>query len=200
MPRADNRYSQFVLAAKIVLPLLALGLLSSLFLLSGVQDGEQTIPFSDIELEEIVEGQRILRPRYQTVLDSGALARFTAESARPDIGNPDRFMASEITGRILQNDGLQVDIRGAEGVMDNASRTVRIEGGLRLSRTDGYTLSTEGAEVRLDGQWGETTSDVIVLGPGLTLSAGRARMQPDAATGNREVVFKDGVKLVYTPQ
>jgi lipopolysaccharide export system protein LptC len=200
MPRADNRYSQFVMAAKIILPLLALGLLSSLFLLSGAPDGEQTIPFSEMELEEIVEGQRILRPRYQTVLDSGATARFTAESARPDLRNPDRFMASEITGQIVQPDGIQIDFRGAEGVMDNASRTLRIDGGLRLSRTDGFTLSARGAEVALDGQWAETTSDVIVLGPGLTLSAGRAVMRPDADSGAREVVFTDGVKLVYTRQ
>ena len=200
MPRADNRYSQFVMAAKIILPLLALGLLSSLFLLSGAPDGEQTIPFSEIELEEIVEGQRILRPRYQTVLDNGARARFTAESARPDLSNPDRFMASEITGQIVQLDGVQIDIRGAEGVMDNPRGMLRLEGGVRLSRTDGFTLSAEGAEVQLDGQWAETTSDVIVLGPGLTLSAGRAVMKPDDKSGAREVVFTDGVKLVYTPQ
>lgn len=200
MPRADNRYSQFVLAAKIILPLLALGLLSSLFLLSGAPEGEQTIPFSEIELEEIVEGQRVMRPHYRTVLDSGATARFTAESARPDMTDPDRFMATEITGQIIQLDGIQIDIRGAEGVMDSDTRTIRIEGGLRLARTDGFTLSTEGAEARLDGQWAETTSDVIVLGPGLTLSAGRAVVEPDPVSGGREVVFTDGVKLVYTPQ
>lgn len=200
MPRADNRYSQFVTAAKIILPLLALGLLSSLFLISNAPEGDQTIPFSDLELEEIVEGQRILRPRYQTVLDSGATARFSAESARPDLTDPDRFMASEISGRVVQLDGIQIDIRGAEGVMDNTRRTIRIEGGLRLSRTDGFTLSTDGAEASLDGQRAETTGDVIVLGPGLTLSAGRALMQPDPETGSREVVFTDGVKLVYTRQ
>ena len=36
MPRADNRYSQFVTAAKIILPLAGLGLLSSLFLMNGL--------------------------------------------------------------------------------------------------------------------------------------------------------------------
>jgi len=200
MPRADNRYSQFVTAAKIILPLLALGLLSSLFLISNAPEGELTIPFSDMELEEIVEGQRILRPRYRTVLDSGATARFTAESARPDPDDPDRFLAEEITGRVMQTDGVQIDIRGAAGAMDNAARMVQITGGLRLSRTDGYTLSTEGAEASLDGQRGETTGEVIVLGPGITLTAGKAQLVPDPATGARQVVFTDGVKLVYTAQ
>lgn len=200
MPRADNRYSQFVAAAKIILPLLALGLLSSLFLISGSPDDEQSIPFSEIELQEIVGGQRILRPRYQTVLDDGATARFTAESARPDLTDPDRFLATEITGAIIQPDGVQIDIRGAEAVMDNARGTIRIDGGLRLSRTDGFTLSSDGAEASLDGKRAETTGEVIVLGPGLTLSAGRAVVQTDPETGVRQVVFTDGVKLVYSLQ
>lgn len=200
MPRADNRYSQFVTAAKIILPLAGLGLLSSLFLISGAGDTQQEIPYSDVELEEIVEGQRIFQPRYQTVLDDGSEVELLAESARPLLTSPDKFLASEISGKVFTPDGLQVDIRAARGVVDNAAETVRIEGGLRVSRTDGFVLSSEGAEARLDGQTAQSNGDVIVLGPGITLNAGAAAYQRDPQSGAAQLLFTQGVKLVYTPQ
>ncbi|WP_424967190.1 MULTISPECIES: hypothetical protein [unclassified Dinoroseobacter] len=200
MPRADNRYSQFVSAAKIILPLAGLGLMSSLFLISGAGDTQQEIPFSEVELEEIVEGQRIFQPRYQTVLDDGSELELVAESARPLLTNPNQFMANEISGRVFALDGLQVDIRAARGVVDNATDTVRVEGGLRLSRTDGFVLSAEGAEARLDGQTAQSRGDVIVLGPGITLNAGSAEYRRDPESGAAQLLFTQGVKLVYTPQ
>lgn len=200
MPRADNRYSQFVAAAKIILPLAGLGLLSSLFLISGADQSGTDIPFSEIELEEIVEGQRILSPRYQTVLANGAQVDFTAQSAKPDLSNTARFTASELIVRIDQPDGLRIDLRGAEGTLDNDARTVRVEGGLRLARSDGFTLSTEGAEARLDGLAGHTTGEAIILGPGVTLNAGRAEVIFDTETSTQRIVFTQGVKLIYTPQ
>ena len=45
MPRVDNRYSVFVGTAKIVLPILGLGVLSTLFLLPDSRD-DTPIPYS----------------------------------------------------------------------------------------------------------------------------------------------------------
>ena len=57
-----DRYSRMVTFLKVLLPLAALALLSTLFLISRGINTKATIPFAAHEIEERMRGQQITAP------------------------------------------------------------------------------------------------------------------------------------------
>jgi lipopolysaccharide export system protein LptC len=195
MARADNRYSVFVGTAKIILPILGLGLLSTLFLLPDSRD-DTPIPYSEVELNEIIEGQRIAEPDFQTVTENGSTVSIVADSARPDILNPDVFRGKEVIGQMITPEGDVIDVRSAEGSFDRSVSALTLTGGLRAAHSNGFVMAAPGGRANLDANTAETDGSTLVTGPEIKLTAGKATID-----GTSEVVvFSEGVKLIYTPE
>lgn len=199
MAGADDLYSQFVGLAKIVLPVLGLGLLSSLFLLSDQARDVGELPYSEVELEQIVESQSVLGPRYQTTLDNGTSVDVRARTARPLLSEPGQFRATDLTGDLVTRRGATIRVDGGEALIDQKGKVAIISDGLRITHSDGYILTARGGETTFDGTAAASEGDVVLKGPGVTLSAGRAELRPDPDTGSQVVVFSGGVRVLYTP-
>jgi len=84
MATRDNAYSRFVQWAKILFPLIALGLLSTMFLFSRNVDPSNAIPFADIDVEQIARDQQLSSPRFSGTTSGGASIIVDAETAMPD--------------------------------------------------------------------------------------------------------------------
>jgi lipopolysaccharide export system protein LptC len=193
-----NLYSGFVSFAKIVLPLAAIGLLASLFLLAGGPEETERIPYSDIELDEIISGQRLASPNYQSVLADGSALSLVAERGLPDQDVPGRIRAEEIIARLTALDGLRTLLTAPKGIYDEDSGIAAATGGVRIRRSDGYVATTPGFRTQIDGRAAETLGQLIVEGPGLYLKAGLARLtQGDGGAGSEVLVFSGGIKLIY---
>ena len=61
MTMYDNSYSRFVALTKVILPIIALGILSTLFLFSRNIDPTQSIPYADVDVEGLAREQQIGR-------------------------------------------------------------------------------------------------------------------------------------------
>ena len=66
--------------------------------------------------------------------------------------------------------------------------------------TAGYDIRTELLNTRIDELYAESPGRVVGTGPPGDLDAGRMILTNDADTGDAQLLFTDGVKLVYTPQ
>ncbi|WP_425093817.1 hypothetical protein [Tropicimonas sp. S265A] len=200
MPRADNLYSQFVTLAKITLPVLGLGLLSSLFLLSneGREVGE--LPYSEVELEDIVENQRVGGPRYQTILENGSSVDLRARTARPLLTSPGEFLAEEVFGILKTSGGTEITLDGGQARIDQNAKIAVIDDGLRIVHGAGYIMTARGGTTTFDGTEAVSEGDVVVVGEQITLNAARAELKPDPATNSQVIVFSGGVRVLYKPQ
>ena len=167
MQLRGNYYSNFVTFAKIVLPLAAIGLLASLFLLAGSPEETQRIPYSDVELNEIINQQRLASPNYQSVLTDGAALSVVADRAAPDPDIEGRINANEIVARITDVDGLRTLLTAPEGVHDETAQTATVLGGVLIRRSDGYQARTPGMVVQTDGRRAESMGQFLVEGPGV---------------------------------
>lgn len=198
MTYSGNLYSGFVTFAKIVLPLAAIGLLASLFLLAGGPEETERIPYSDVELEEIISGQRLASPNYQSVLADGAALSIVAERGLPDQEVKGRIRADEIVARLTGLDGIRTLLTAPHGIYDEQTQIAAATGGVRIRRSDGYVATTPGIRTQIDGKAAETLGRLIVEGPGVYLEAGSARLtQGDAGSGSEVLVFSGGIKLIY---
>ena len=72
MATSENLHSKLVVWAKVTLPLLALGLLATLFLFSRKIDPTDAIPYADVDVEERAREPRLTMPTYAGVTSDGS--------------------------------------------------------------------------------------------------------------------------------
>ena len=66
-----DSYSAFVVWVKTLLPIIALGMLSTIFLFSGKVDVTQSLPYAKFNIAEIIREQRITKPYFSGVSNNG---------------------------------------------------------------------------------------------------------------------------------
>jgi len=201
MAAYDNAYSRFIALAKIVLPLAALGILSTLFLISRGPGTGEDLPFASVDVDQLVREQRIGAPNYAGVTRDGTAIAVRAETAHPDPDMLGRASADEMRARLDMPDGSQADIAATRGIIDTGADMAVLDGDARIDTSTGYRVRAD----TLTASLGET--DVVAEGPVTAegppgrIEAGAMRLSADPGNEGRYVlVFKDGVKLVYDPE
>jgi lipopolysaccharide export system protein LptC len=197
--RGDNFHTRLVNWAKIILPLIALGLLSTLFLLSDKVDLETVLPASDVDLTQRAHDQGATNPSFAGVTSGGEEISFRARTVRPDPEDAEVLLADTASASLRLNGGGVVDITAREGVANQTARTARLDGDVRVRTTTGYDIRTDSITARFDTLFAETPGAVTGTGPPGDLSAGRMLLTSDPETGAAYLRFTDGVKLIYMP-
>ena len=201
MAAYDNAYSRFIALAKIVLPLAALGLLSTLFLFSRNIDPTQSIPYAKVDVEQLAREQRITAPNYTGVTADGTAISVAAKTAHPDVADRDRATAVTLTAQLDFQDGSHTEISAAEGQIDTAAGQAVLEGGVLVTTSTGYRITTESLTTALDRTFVSTAGAVTAQGPLGQLDAGQMQLEETGdVPGQYLLVFKNGVKLVYDPE
>lgn len=198
-PRHDIR-SRIVNWLKILLPLTALGLLSTLFLVSRTIDTSQSIPIGRADLETRTGNQQITAPTFSGVTDEGHALSFIATSARLDPAQAERVLADALSARIDMVNGGEIVITSQSGDVNDASGLAVLTGDVVLTSTTGYRIMTEQLETQMRELGAETAGHITGDGPPGRLDAGKMLMTTDGQSGDVHLLFTNGVKLVYTPE
>jgi len=199
MAWGENFHSRLVSWMKIILPLAALALLSTLFLISRTVDPTQE-PVTDIDLERRALEQGATRPRFAGMTRTGDQVSFVADSARPDPDDPERLIAREVSAVIVLKQGNRVTISAERADMHQTRLTAMLEGAVEVATADGYLIATDRIDMRYDTLLAETPGPVEGVGPPGHITAGKMRISRVDGSDNAELLFTDGVKLIYTPQ
>lgn len=197
MVGSTNRYSRFVRFAKVVFPLLALGLLSTLFLFSRTLDPSQAIVFSDIDIEEIAREQILSSPKFSGVTSDGSEILVSAERAKPDPDDGRRLSAEDVKADLKTQAGVSYELTAERGIYDGATDTMSFSGGVNIETSDGYSLQTQSLTAGLSVTHLIAPTEITGTGPSGKIHAGQMSL---STTDDRQVlIFKNGVKLVYQP-
>ena len=200
----DNLHSRVVAWLKIVLPLLALALLSTLFMVARTIDPEDAIPYARVDVEDRLREPRMTEPTFAGVTADGASLSLAASEARPGSGVGDKATggaASRVVGRLDTPDGGHTDLAAADLVMDARGRSVTLSGGVEIDNSSGWRITAPGLTAALDRTDVTSTGGVQATGPAGTVSADGMRLSEDALhKGAYLLVFNGAVKLIYTPQ
>ena len=191
----SNRYSQVVSYVKIVLPIIAIGILSTLFLLSRTPDPERAIPFANVDLEELAREQRLGSPRYAGTTNAGREVVVVAETAVPVDGQLDLISVDTLDARIELDDTRFVDITSLQAVINLETNIADLTTDVEVVDSTGYTLDTENLLVNFREFAMSSPTDVVVEGPGFHLEAGS--MDLSGAEGAQVLIFNGGVKVLY---
>lgn len=197
MALSEASRTRIVRWLKVALPLAAMILLSTLFLVSRSADPMAEIPFATIDLKESAQSERISEPSFAGVTDDGDQVTFTADSALP--GQDGEVDAEKITAQIALSSGGSMTIHADTGHVEGSGESTMLRGSVVVTSSTGYRLTTEAMELGLRETRVESEGQVDGDGPAGTLTAGKMKLTTDPETGAAYMVFTGGVKLVYEP-
>jgi lipopolysaccharide export system protein LptC len=192
-------HSRVVAWAKILLPLAAIGLLSTLFLFARVIDPEDAIPYATVDVAERIREPRMTAPTYSGVTSDGAALSVQAAEARPGSANG-AATAQALTARLETPDGAQTNLAAAAGALDDAAGVLSLMGDVRMTTSTGYTIESQAMTARLDRTGLTSPGDIRATAPMGTITATGMSLEQSQTPGNYVLVFKGRVRLIYTPE
>lgn len=194
---APNRYSLLVAWVKVALPLIALALLSTLFLFSRTPNPEDALPFAEVDVEQLAREQRLSRPRFAGTLEDGREVTLVAEAAAPEPGNPNRIHLAAVEALVVLGPDDRLRVTAAEGDIDLPGQSVALTGGVVAATAAGLSLASERITVALDRMNLASPGPVTLRGRGVTVEAGA--MDMTGPEGAAFLSFTGGVRLLYEP-
>lgn len=194
-----DRYSRMVAFLKVLLPLAALALLSTLFLISRSMNTEATIPFAAHEIEERMRGQQITAPFFSGTTAQGDEIAVTASIARPG-GATSPAVATDLVAVIRMADGGRLTLRSESGEVQIDEDIASFIGNVEITSAAGLVVTTDLLNATISGISADSPGPVQAIGPIGTLNAGTMQMQTKTQGGALHMLFNNGVKLVYDPR
>lgn len=192
-----NRRSRVVAWLKIVLPLTALVLLSTLFLLARERP-TQGVAATSLLTEGGVAREGIAKPIFSGTNMRGDLMTITAE--RVQLGVAESVSAEAVQTILILNDGSRLEIRAGSAIVEPAQTAVRLQNTVTVSSSAGYDVTAPSMMATIDPVRAEAAGPIQATGPAGTLTAGAMALQTDGSgDGQNRLVFTDGVRVVYTP-
>lgn len=194
-----DRHTRVVGWLKVTLPLLALAILATLFLLADRIDPEAALPYSEVDVEGLAREPRMTAPTYAGTTSDGAALTLSADEARPAT---DGRMAGAAGLRVQLDtpDGSATRLTAATAALDEVNQEIRLAGGVVVMTSTGYRIETAELAAKTDRSGLYARTPVTATGPAGELSSGGMTLGQDSRTpGAYLLVFNGGVRLVYLP-
>lgn len=195
---AADPYSRLIAFLKVALPLVALGILSTVFLVSSRIEPGESIPFAEGEVAERIRGQQVTAPLFSGVTNGGDRIAFSAEEI---VTAQDRTNAAR--NPVAQLDfagGGSVRLEAERGDIDVDRDVAHMSGDVVIESTNGYVMRSDRITSRLSLLDILAPGEVTADGPAGALRAGSMRIGDGDGGGRVQFLFTDGVKLVYDPK
>ena len=184
---------------KVAFPLAALALLSTLFLLSRALDTETPIPFADVEIQERLRDQQITGPFFSGTTTGGDQMSFSAEKLVTLPGSVGGNRAEDVLAKIETDKGTTFQLQADMAELNIGENTAMLTGDVSMVSSSGYQINTARLTALISELDVTTDGEVLASGPLGQLTAGKMRVFKPNQTDSTQMLFSDGVKLVYTP-
>ncbi|KUP94912.1 LPS export ABC transporter periplasmic protein LptC [Tritonibacter horizontis] len=193
-----DRYSRIIALLKVVLPLAAVALLSTLFLIARQVETDPTIPFAQFEIEDRLRNQQITAPFFSGTTESGHEITIAAAKAVPD-QEQGVASATDLEAEIRTSLGKSILLLSDAGTVHPRNDTATLTGNVRVLTSDGTRVETETLLARLSASEIRSPGQITATGPYGDFTAGAMRIFTNSMKGAVHIEFTDGVKLVYDP-
>ena len=194
----DDSYSFFITWIKTLLPIAALGMLSTIFLFSGKVDVTQSLPYAELNVEDIIREQRITKPYFTGISESGIEFALSAAYATPNASQPSILDVSELRVEFKTPQGNTAEITAGLGEMNAWTKSAKISQGVRLASKLNFWITTETLDIDFNDSYASTNGPfkgVFSLG---SIESGNMVLKMIA--GDQQILFTNRVRMLYNPK
>ncbi|MEM9012001.1 MAG: hypothetical protein AAGE18_12290 [Pseudomonadota bacterium] len=203
--RGPGLYTRLVRWLRIVLPLVALGLLSTLFLFERDDEITGGLVFSNADIAALGAGMRLTAPRFSGATEAGEPVLITADWALPDGPNPREITLANVLAEVQMADGRTATLRSNRALLMTREQTLTLFDNIRLTTSDGYRVVTDRATALIAERVLTVSSPLVAQGPLGEISAQRLRFEraiegAEGEAGRGDMIWFEGrVRVLYTP-
>lgn len=191
-------YSKIISWLKVLLPLAALALLSTMFLFARSVAPTSTIPFAEIDLKERIEEQQITGPFLAGKTIGGHDILVTADAAKPDLENPSLAQVSNLKANIDFEENQSVELTAGAGEINSRALMANLFGDVEITSSNGYVIQTSILSLNLDAGTAISETEVTGTGPAGRFRAGAMELTAGDESSQGQFLFTNGVELLYT--
>ncbi|WP_282022180.1 LPS export ABC transporter periplasmic protein LptC [Ruegeria faecimaris] len=192
-------HSRMVQFLKVLLPLAAIVLLSTVFLLSRSIETSVSVPFTQKDIDERLADQVVTQPHYLGTTRKGEEVQIQAAQATQ--GREGSLpTTADFRGRLGLLNGGVITMDSNSGMIRPDKNSATFVGDVLITTTDGIQVRTDLLNTSLDEIRGDTPGQVDGTGIIGDFSAGRMTFGTEKKDGPVHILFTDGVKLVYEPE
>jgi lipopolysaccharide export system protein LptC len=191
--RVAHRYSRFVRGARILLPLVAAGVVGLLLAWPRLQPTVEAIPREAVLPQEPQVGRNeLLNPRFESRDDKDQPFTVTAARAIQSETDPQLVLLDKPMADIALKDGAWLAAQADKGSYRREEEKLLLEGAVKLFHNDGYELKTEKMLVHIGTREAWSDDPVHAQGPAGTIDA--TGLTANGVTG--KLIFTGPAKLV----
>ncbi len=194
----DDGYSALVAWLKTLLPIVALGLLSTIFLFSGKVDVTQSLPYAEHNIAEIIREQRITQPYFTGIASNGTEIALSAAYASPQVENAHILEITDLSVVLRSTSDRMVQVTAGQGALDSTRQTAQISTDVHIAALPDFWVTTEALDMNFNQGFISAKGGfqgVTALG---AITAGEMHLQMTA--DDQQIVFLNDVRLVYSPK
>ncbi|MDE2694476.1 MAG: LPS export ABC transporter periplasmic protein LptC [Paracoccaceae bacterium] len=195
----DDKYSTLVAIFKVMLPCLALIILSALFLLPDNRTKIQALNTIDKSTLNIVKKAGVNKPSFRGTLASGSNLELYATEIITKNNDKNIIEINEISARLELNRNNWATASAKKGVVNISEQTAEMVGKVSVKSSNGVLIETSDLKVFYAKSLVKTEGAVFMKGPFGTIKAGSAEfydMNQNSGTGY-VLLFNKGVKMQY---
>ncbi len=164
-------YTRVVSTLKIILPLIALVLLGTVFLITPDDGFDTGFSFTQADFDALEEGNGLTNPRITGKTAKGQTFNLTAARISPQAGDIKLLIATDLAARLDAGDGRVARIDSEVAMLDLTENTLSLSLGGHLRTSEGYDAQVEtlyvdlnsgditGGRIRATGKLGEISAD-----------------------------------------
>ncbi|MCU0831774.1 MAG: LPS export ABC transporter periplasmic protein LptC [Rhizobiaceae bacterium] len=185
-------HSRRVAVLKRTLPVIAVALLA------GLGGAAWLARSGPVEIDTVaIENGRIVmqNPRLTGLTRDNRPYSVTAERAFQSVSNADDIALEAITADVPFGTAATGQLTAAKGHLDNASKTLKLDGGFTFVSSDGMTATFEAATLDIADGGLVTKRPVTIRNASTDITAGALKISDDGAI----LLFENKVRLVLTP-
>ena len=195
----DDKYSTLVAIFKVMLPCLALIILSALFLLPDNRTKIQALNTIDKSTLNIVKKAGVNKPSFRGTLASGSNLELYATEIMTKNNDKNIIEINEISARLELNRNNWATASAKKGVVNISEQTAEMVGKVSVKSSNGVLIETSDLKVFYAKSLVKTEGEVFMKGPFGTIKAGSAEfydMNQNSGIGY-VLLFNKGVKMQY---
>lgn len=189
--------STIVTWLRLLLPLIALALLSVLFLFSREAEIEPQIPYSQYEAERQADRPSVVAPQMATVTEDGTQLTLRAEELVPAQSGDKTIEKLRLD--VTRSNGMSAEVVAPKAAVQSGQ--ISLTGGADMTTSTGWSIRAESIDADIETSNLAASSGVKARAPFGHIEAGRMELREskDNGAGSAVLNFTDGVRLIYQP-
>ncbi len=199
MALGHRAHSRLVAWLKILLPLAALALLSTLFMLARPPTQPGQAPFGQDGVRSGAAEEVVRQPVYTGRTADGAALAVRAAEVRPGGSGDGPVTALTVEAELQTSGGGWIWLEAGRATWTQEGGALVFEDGVEIESSAGYALVTARMVVTVESYAADTEGTVEGRAPAGTIRADRLQVQAADSPGQARLLFTGRVKLVYQP-